>query len=74
MLDLATKSELKWLAALVHDMNTVVPGIDLLLVGATARDVLLSYAHGITLLRATHDVNLAFAVADWSELLSLNSA
>ena len=42
-----------------------------MLVGATARDVLLSYAHGIALQRATHDVDLAFTVADWSEFETL---
>jgi hypothetical protein len=35
-------------------------------VGATARVVLLSYAHGIPLARATEDADVAFSVPDWA--------
>ncbi len=42
-----------------------------LLVGAAARDVLLSYAHGIALARATHDADLALAVPNWDAFETL---
>lgn len=51
---------------MVTDLRQAAPGIDLLLVGATARDALLSYAHGIPLSRATHDADMAFAISDWA--------
>jgi len=49
----------------VADLRSAAPTADMLLVGAAARDVLLSYAHGIALARATSDVDLALAVPDW---------
>ena len=66
MLDLADKPGLRWLAALVADLRAAAPSTDVLLVGATARDVLLSYAHGIPLARATEDADVAFSVPDWA--------
>lgn len=71
MLDLAGKQDLLRLASLVLDFRGAVPDIDLLLVGAAARDVLLSYAHGVALARATYDADLAFAVPDWDAFESL---
>ncbi len=71
MLDLADEQGLRWLAALVVDLREAAPGIDLLLVGAAARDVLLSYAHGIALARATHDADLALAVPNWDAFETL---
>lgn len=66
MLDLADKPGLRWLAGVVADFREAAPSVDLLLVGAVARDVLLSYAHDIALARATHDADLAFAIPDWT--------
>lgn len=66
LLDLADKPGLRWLAAVVADLRVAAPGVDPLLVGAAARDVLLSYAHGIPLARATYDADLAFAIPDWT--------
>lgn len=45
-----------------------------LLVGAQARDLLLHYVHGVPITRATTDVDLAFAVADWDDFASLKEA
>jgi predicted nucleotidyltransferase len=42
-------------------------GIEAMLVGATARDVLLTHVFGLANPRATQDVDLAIAVADWLE-------
>lgn len=66
MLDLSDKQGLQWLASLLTDLQKAAPGIDLLLVGATARDVLLSYAYGNPLSRATHDADIAFAISSWA--------
>ncbi len=66
MLDLTDKPGLRWLAAVVADLRVAAPGVDPFLVGAAARDVLLSYAHGIPLARATYDADLAFAIPDWT--------
>jgi predicted nucleotidyltransferase len=61
-LDLTNKQELGFLSDLVTEVQAKVPKIDILLVGATARDLLLFYAHGIRAARGTEDIDLAFAV------------
>jgi predicted nucleotidyltransferase len=66
-LNLADKQELTLLAELVTDLRSVAPDIRVLLVGAVARDMLLFYAHGIRTFRATADIDLALAVADWND-------
>ena len=40
-------------------------------VGATARDMILSYGHGIAIKRATADIDLGVEVADWEEFHAL---
>lgn len=40
-------------------------GIDCMLVGATARDILLTHVFGIPARRATYDIDFAVAVANW---------
>jgi predicted nucleotidyltransferase len=40
-------------------------------VGATARDMILSYGHGIAIRRATADIDLGVEVADWKEFNAL---
>jgi predicted nucleotidyltransferase len=73
-LDLADKQELTFLAELIADVRTAAPDARVLLVGAMARDLLLYHAHGIRAARATSDVDLALAVADWAEFGSLRNA
>lgn len=46
-------------------MHRASPDLRPLLVGAMARDVLLSFAHGIPLARATQDMDFAFALESW---------
>ncbi|HEY6075102.1 MAG TPA: hypothetical protein VIV15_17410 [Anaerolineales bacterium] len=65
MLDLSDKLDLRWLAWVVADLRKAAPDTDLLLVGAVARDILLSHAHGITLARVTSDADVAFAAPSW---------
>jgi len=44
-----------------------------MLVGATARDVLLSHVFGLAVRRATHDVDFAVAVKDWEQFATLRA-
>ena len=73
-LDLAAKTELTFLAELVADLRAAAPAWEPLLVGAMARDLLLYHAHNIPVRRATEDIDLAFAVADWEEFSRLRAA
>ena len=73
-MDLSDRKELVWLSKLVRDVCAAVPAFRPLLVGAMARDLLLHYAHAVPIVRATEDVDLAFAVADWGEFEALRTA
>ena len=73
-LDLTTKAELTFLAELVTDLRSAAPAWEPLLVGAMARDLLLFHAHNIPVRRATADIDMAFAVADWEEFSRLRAA
>lgn len=44
-----------------------------MLVGATARDVLLTHVFGLEVRRATHDVDFAVAVKDWEQFEALRA-
>ncbi len=48
--------------------------IDSMLVGATARDILLTHVFGLPAGRATRDVDLAIAVKDWDQFQELKDA
>ena len=74
MIDLTAKEELDWLATVVQDLRTAADREQVLLVGAQARDLLLHYVHDVPITRATTDVDLAFAVADWEDVCSLREA
>ena len=52
-----------------NDLN-----IPFFLVGATARDILLQYGHGIEPGRATADIDFGFNVSSWSEYDELKAA
>jgi predicted nucleotidyltransferase len=73
-LDLAAKSDLTFLAELVADLRAAAPAWQPLLVGAMARDLLLHHAHNIPVSRATEDIDLGFAVADWEGFAALRAA
>jgi len=73
-LDLTNKQELGFLSDLIGDIRDQVPKIDILLVGAMARDLLLFHAHGIKATRGTEDVDLGFAVASWSDYENLRES
>lgn len=48
-------------------------GIDYMLVGATARDILLNHVFGIVARRATYDVDFAVAVKNWQQFDALRA-
>ena len=50
----------------ITDMN-----IPYVVVGATARDLVLHYGHGARIQRATHDVDFAIEVPDWASFEAL---
>lgn len=68
MLDFSRRSELGLHAALIAKVQAAATtlGIELLIVGAFARDLHLVYAHGIPAQRQTEDVDLALAIRDWA--------
>jgi len=68
--DLAPLSRtIRALQAVAQPLN-----IDCFLMGATARDPMTHYAHGITIVRATQDVDLAVTVKDWRAYETLRVA
>lgn len=48
-------------------------GIECMIVGATARDILLTHVFGIPARRATYDVDFAVAVENWDQFEQLKS-
>jgi len=74
MLDLSRCHELDWLRQLLADVRSAAPGVDPLIVGALARDLLLHYGHGLKIERGTADVDLALAVADWDQYAATREA
>jgi predicted nucleotidyltransferase len=74
MLDLSDRRDLDKLAEVVSDLRAAAPEARPLLVGATARDVLLRHAHGIRTRRATEDIDLAIMTADWAAFQALRQS
>ncbi len=65
-MDLRSRAELEYLGDLIGAIHSAAPETQWLLVGATARDLLTYYGHGIQVPRATEDVDLGVAVTDWT--------
>ena len=72
--DLSDQAGLIPLAELVAAMRAAQPAVRPLLVGAMARDVLLSFAHGIRVARATQDMDFAFSLDSWASYADLRHA
>ena len=70
-IDLSDRAALHPLARLLAAARQEAGDTPVLLVGAAARDVLLVHFHGIPLLRATEDTDVAVAVRDWDTFLAL---
>lgn len=73
-IDLSANRDLQLLVDVIGAIRRALPGSRPLLVGAMARDILLSHAHGIRLERATYDIDFAFAVTSWDDFMSMRSA
>lgn len=73
-LDLSARVDLDWLADLIGDAQAAVPSAEWLIVGALARDLHLSYSHGIRVDRVTTDTDLALGVNDWTEFAHIREA
>lgn len=58
----------------IVDSLTAVHGCPYVVVGATARDLLLHHVFGVPVSRATCDVDLAIAVENWEQFHSLRRA
>lgn len=68
LLDFSRRLELALHASVVADVEAAAArlGVELLIVGAFARDLHLLYGHGIALQRQTEDLDFALAVPDWA--------
>lgn len=66
-MDLSGHEELRELAATIRILKDVLRshGTEWVIIGATARDLILRYGHRIDTWRATNDVDLAIAVGSW---------
>jgi predicted nucleotidyltransferase len=73
-MDLSDNADLRWLSELIGDIRSVAPNHDPLMVGAMARDLLLQYGGGVQIHRATTDIDLAFAIANWDEFAAFRDA
>jgi hypothetical protein len=65
-------------STLLHVLRAVAEqaehaGIDYMLVGATARDILMTHVFDVPAVRATYDVDFAVAVASWDQFAHLKS-
>jgi predicted nucleotidyltransferase len=68
LLDFSRRSELGLHAAVIAKVQAAAAAlaVEPLIVGAFARDLHLTFAHGIPVLRQTEDVDLAIAIRDWA--------
>jgi len=74
LLDLSGKLDRELILALSHISEAADrAGIRFLLVGATARNLMLEVACGVRVARATYDVDIAVRVASWVEYERLGS-
>ncbi len=64
-LDFSKKTELRWLAPLVSQVQAATQGAPWFLAGAMARDLLLQHGYGIPTGRETRDVDFAVMVETW---------
>jgi predicted nucleotidyltransferase len=66
-IDLSNRRELAIFAEVIAAVLAHASATQVLIVGATARDLLLTYGHGLEIARGTTDIDFAMAVADWAE-------
>lgn len=68
----ATEPWIEPILRAISDATTALR-IDYLVVGATARDLLLHHVHGFTRARATRDLDFAVSVEDWNRFEELKA-
>jgi len=73
LLNFSNRTELRHLSALAAAFRAAAGDAPFFLAGATARDLLLQYAHGIDAGRDTRDVDIALMVSDWAAFEALRS-
>ena len=72
LLDFSRRPELALHARVIADVLAVATApVQVMIVGAFARDLLVYYAHGIRTSRQTEDVDIALAIADWPAFATL---
>lgn len=74
-LDFSNRSELRPLADLARSLQAVASPlrIELFLMGAAARDLMMTHAHGFQASRLTEDVDFAVMVQSWGDYEKLHS-
>lgn len=73
LIDLSSDQRLQPMAEVVRAVQTQTGDMSVLLVGATARDILLNYAHGIAIARGTADIDFALATQNWMSFESVRT-
>jgi predicted nucleotidyltransferase len=75
-LDASTETEFIAVATVLQEVQDRARtcGVDIMLVGAAARDILIRHVVGSPPQRATMDVDIAIAVKSWSEVTCLTSS
>ncbi|HCN91357.1 MAG TPA: hypothetical protein DIT28_19635 [Oxalobacteraceae bacterium] len=75
-LDFSQKTDLALLAGVVRALQSVAQplSVDFFLMGAAARDLMLTHAHNIAPQRQTEDVDFAVMVRDWESFAALRAA
>jgi predicted nucleotidyltransferase len=71
--DASTADDLAPIAAVLGDLQrrAAALGVEIMVVGAVARDILVRHHVGLTPERATTDIDIAVAVASWNEFDAL---
>ena len=73
LIDLSSDLRLQPTADVVRAVQAQAEDMSVLLVGATARDILLTYAHGIPIARGTADIDFALATQNWLRFESVRA-
>lgn len=73
--DASTALDLQPTAAVLAELHSRAEeiGVEIMVVGAVARDILIRHAVGSPPARATADIDIAVAVSSWQEVDSLTS-
>lgn len=74
LIDLSSDRRLQPMADVVRAVQAQTGDTPILLVGAMARDILLTYAHGIAIARGTADIDFALATQNWLKFQSVRTS